>query len=245
MAAAIEIHLAKHVQVDGIFTVGLGSNEDTHYVATITDGDKIGLKGITRMANGPENERLVSLLADLLEAPGHQRYGYCPKGSLSFRADLDFVLMPWLRGGVVLDDLVEHELNSLREAPESFCEQAGQWIAFCLLFSVQDRHAQNWLWSGQGGTLLAIDAEESFGVEVYPNELRSLYSVTGLYARLETARAATERGLRRMLAKYRTRSIEIQHALQHVSHCVGYANPYSAISEDEFVDWVIRELMLR
>src|SRR5437867_3619208 len=69
----------------------------------------------------------------------------------------------WLTGSKQMRQLSDIERGLIRSGPDStaFRNQAGEWMAFGMVFGIGDRHPGNWVWAPGERKLAMIDMEEA------------------------------------------------------------------------------------
>lgn len=146
----------------GLEPVLVGQNSARHFVATVPDGRKFGLKA---SVGGVSQEETAGAMARMLHAPNATRYAMDPGRTLGKPEGLStlaIVKVEWLPGDTANlgDPLVRADI--LRE-PEGFYYQFGQWMATGLFLGISDRdNPGNWVWDKSQRRLQMIDFEYAF-----------------------------------------------------------------------------------
>lgn len=140
----------------------MGQNASRHYVATLGDGRRFGLKA---SIGGVGHEELAGHLARLVHAPNSTRYAVDPAKVLAKPRGLStipIVKVEWLSGdtGNLGDPSIRADILT---SAGRFYHQFGEWMATGLFLGVSDRdNPGNWVWDKRQRRLQMIDFEYAF-----------------------------------------------------------------------------------
>lgn len=142
--------------------VAVGQNSARHFVATVQDGRKFGLKA---PIGGVDREETAGAIARMLHAPNASRYRMDPARMLGKPQGLSaiaIVKVEWLPGETANLTDPSTRMNILQN-PKRFFRQFGQWMAAGLFLGVSDRdNPGNWVWDKSQRRLQMIDLESAF-----------------------------------------------------------------------------------
>ncbi len=147
-----------HLNIESIG--GASYNADVHW-KLITAQHTYGLKGwkLRDVDKGAERESLGWKLADLLCAPDA-----CKTRAYTLKDGAQTNVIKHMVPSCTLGELGKSkEVDSIRDSGiHPFFEKYGQWTAFCMVFDVRDRHANNCVCAPDGSRVCMIDLEDSF-----------------------------------------------------------------------------------
>lgn len=141
-----------------------GGANALHFALLSADGSAFGLKAVTRgIVEGVLNEQTVSELGHLLEAPNccAVRVGQPPPSFDPLKGHM-VACSRWLYPSRKLSDFQAGDIAML-QAMESCVGQIGEWVAFGVIFGIDDRHLGNWVADLGEAKVAMIDNEAAFG----------------------------------------------------------------------------------
>jgi len=234
-------HFGNRETILSVDPVGEGANARGHFVVNAASGNHYGLKLPVRgVPFGLEKEHLMATLACTLDAPNA-----CPVAQTD---RLDFIdlfrgktvnVTHWLAGSKQVRQLSEEERRLVRSGPDStvFRNQAGEWMAFGLLFGIGDRHPGNWVWAPAEKKLAMIDMEQSLEQGELAHYTWLLDYVERENARTLKLKSAEIRdlydGYSQMLAKHAAQKSMVEGLLEANDFSKGFKSAYAERAPEE------------
>lgn len=225
---------------------GVNANKGNHLVARYDSDVSIGLKAADRVDEGTDREEALGRIAEMLGIRGAAAgVRIDPIQDLGGLDGKEFVATRW-NPGKSLDQLTPDERENISDDPDAFLENFGQWLAFCLLFSVQDDKPAHWIWDDENDVLTHVDNESSLqNHQSRPNQFKQPVAVIGILDQVKqggtSEKNAVERGIRQVVGTYRDREEEVTDLLAEIGEA-NHASDWMDRDPDAFVEQALAGL---
>jgi hypothetical protein len=148
-----------------IVRAGHNGGDVRHSIFLADDGNYYAIKCAYAVPKGSKKEYIMWQIAHMLQLPGAYAVGYLEDcNHLHYMEHYpwqDAVIMRWVPDSDTISQLGDRgELPDARWMDISV--QIGEWLAFCVLTDMDDRHTGNFVYSHSARTFAAIDMEMPF-----------------------------------------------------------------------------------